>query len=140
MSMSISSNATQMATNMIGAGQVFAGKVDKAVGEAAKTFLRDCIIEIDAMIYSQPASDAYKRTKNLRRRHHIRRIVDGVWMVFNDAMDDDGNGYAVPVHDGWANSKGGHMPARPWMETAGRKNEKKYKNIIADELKDAFGS
>jgi hypothetical protein len=132
MLMSISSNIDKMAAQMAGFGSKFDMRVDRAVGKAAKEFLKDCIAEIDALIYSQKGSSVYKRTKNLRRSHHIRRIVLGIWLVFNDAD------YAIPVHDGWSNRKGGSMPARSWMEIAKRKNAQKYKNTIADDIKDIF--
>jgi len=133
--MDISSNINVLVSEMKGMGAGFGAGVDKAVGEAAKTFLKDCIVEIDSLIYSQTGSPYYHRTKNLRRSHKIRRITSGVWLVFSDKSVA---AYGNIVHDGWKNSKGGSMPSRPWMSNAARKNKKKYKQIIADGLKGFF--
>lgn len=117
-------NINDIVGEMKSLGNTFLSEVDKAVFEAAKEYMKDCIIEIDALIYSQPASPYYpKRTKFLRRSHHIRRLTQGVFLIFNDAS------YAEYQHDGWDGHAG-----RPWMQNPLDRNANKYRDIIADKV------
>jgi hypothetical protein len=127
------SNIDRLTTEMKGLGGGFFDNVDEGVKAAAMEFMRDCIIEIDSMIYSQPGSTYGMRTKFLRRSHHLRQVVKGVYMVFNDAD------YALPQHDGWHDRGGGFHAGRPWMDSAAEKNRDKYKGIISDVLGRWFG-
>jgi hypothetical protein len=88
--------------------------VSKGVKENAFIFMNECVSQIDAMIYSQPQSDSdYKRTKHLRRSHHLKQLGWHTWLLYNDAA------YAIPVHNGYrVHGSGRMMPAKPWMETA----------------------
>lgn len=125
------SNVDKLANEMKGLGGTFMSSVDKGVMAAAREFMKDCIIEIDSMIYSQPLSVTYgKRSKFLRRSHHLRRITKGVFLVFNDAD------YALPQHDGWHDRGGGWHAGRPWMDSAANKNRDKYREIISDAMKE----
>lgn len=127
--MGITSNIDALTGEMKALGGKFMDDTDRAVMAGAREFLKDCITEIDSMIYSQPLSATYgKRTKNLRRRHHIRRIVKGVFLVFNDAD------YALAQHDGWHDRGGKFHAGRPWMDSAATKGKDKYKEVIADVL------
>lgn len=127
------SNVDMLATEMKGLGSQFMSRVDKGVMTAAREFMKDCITEIDSMIYSQPLSVTYgMRTKFLRRSHHLRRITQGVFLVFNDAD------YALPQHDGWHDRGGVFHRGRPWMDSAANKNRDRYREIISDAMKEWF--
>jgi HK97 gp10 family phage protein len=82
--------------------------IDQTVGTNAKIVLKESIVQIDDLIYSQPQSPSgYERTKNLRRSNKISKLSYATWLVYNDAE------YAGYVHDGTS-----AMPARPWMQNA----------------------
>jgi len=103
----VSSNIPQILNMMRAGGAKFGKTIEGAIMENGKLVLKECIVQIDALIYSQPESPYYRRTKNLRRSHHMRKIAPLAVLIFNDAQ------YSGWVHDGTIK-----MSARPWMEQA----------------------
>lgn len=87
--------------------EAFPEGISKAVAKNAKVVLAESIVQIDVLLYSQPETPSYHRTKNLRRSNSIKQVGPMSWLVYNDAR------YAGPVHDGTS-----VMSPRPWMQTA----------------------
>ena len=85
----------------------FPQAIGRAMRENAKVCLRGTIVQIDALIYSQPEFGHYHRTKNLRRSNKLEKVSNFTWLLYNDAE------YAGHVHDGTEN-----MTGRPWMANA----------------------
>jgi hypothetical protein len=112
---------------------IIPSRVNAAVREVSQEFVKDCVAEIDEMIYAQPAGEGYKRTRLLRNSHKASKLAEGVYLVKNTAS------YAIYQHDGWTDHAGGWHPGRPWMDTALAKNESKYQNIIDKATSDIFG-
>lgn len=81
--------------------------IDKAVALNASIAMKSTIFHIDQLVYEQPNSGDYSRTKNLRRSNKLKKLEFATWLLYNDAD------YAGYVHNGTS-----QMEARPWMATA----------------------
>jgi len=108
-------------------------RISQAVGKAAHEFMSDCIVEIDNLIYSQPGSPTYHRTRDLRKAHRVEKLSEGVYLIENTMP------YAIFQHDGWTDRSGAFHPGRPWMDVAMTKNEKKYEQIMDVSVGGIFG-
>jgi len=129
----IVSNGHILTRELQGWASAFPSYMDKQVRMCAQEFVRDCIIEIDKMIYSQPAGEGYTRTKKLRKGHTMRKVGEGVYLVENLVP------YAFYQHDGWTDAGGASHAGRPWMDTALANNEKKYEGILDKSVMDMWG-
>jgi hypothetical protein len=107
--------------------------MDRQVRLVAQEFVRDCLVEIDDLIYSKPAPDGYTRTKNLRNGHKIKKLGDSTYLIGNYVP------YAIFQHDGWTSRGGNWNPGRPWMEIALYKNTNKYVNMLDKSIADMWG-
>jgi len=112
---------------------IMPSRINKAVGEAAREFMADCIVEIDNLIYSHPAPSTYHRTRNLRKSHKVSKLREGVYLIENTMS------YAVYQHDGWSDPSGTFHHGRPWMDLAMAKNEKKYEKMMDVSVRGIFG-
>ena len=103
----IRTNIPQILSAMKAGGGRFSSAAQNSVMENGKLVMKECMVQIDALIYSTPPSPSYRRTKNLRRSHHMKKIAPMAVLIYNDAQ------YSGWVHDGTYK-----MAARPWMERA----------------------
>lgn len=113
---------------------IMPARTNQQVRLAAQEFMKDCIVEIDNQIYSQPAPENYKRTNRLRKGHELKQLAQGVYLVSNLVS------YAVCQHDGWTDRSGVWHAGRPWMDTAMRNNEAKYEHIIDQAVMDLWNT
>jgi len=129
----ITSNGHILTRELQGWAANYSSYQNRQVRLVAQEFVKDCIKEIDDIIYSTPAGEDYKRTKVLRKGHKLRKVGDGFYVVGNYAP------YAIFQHDGWRDRGGVWHAGRPWMDIAAHKNEAKYAQMLDKTILDMWG-